>query len=104
MAGRRAMLRKRMTINVHPEPSDDGARIARPYAPDLLPLLQSLLATLADIDFAHESDLEVVQNSTTDEVLKRTVIKKLQERHRERRAPYVQQLTTLQERILVRAA
>jgi hypothetical protein len=67
-------------------------------------LLQSLLATLADIDFAYESDLEVVQNSTTDEVLKRTVIKKLQECHRERRAPYVQQLATLQERMVAMAA
>ena len=30
---------------------------------DILPLMQSLLATLADIDFAHECELERFSNS-----------------------------------------
>jgi hypothetical protein len=58
----------------------------RMYSPGVGPLLQSLLATLADIDFAFESDLEVVENSATDETLKRKIIERLREQHRERRA------------------
>ena len=69
---------------------------ARIYAPGLSPLLQSLLATLADIDFAFESDLEVVENSATDEALKRKIVERLREQHRERRAPYVRQIDALQ--------
>jgi hypothetical protein len=77
---------------------------ARLYSPEITPLLQSLLATLADIDFAYESDLEVVQNSATDEVLKRNVIERLQQQHRERREPYIRQITALQRRFLPMAA
>jgi hypothetical protein len=77
---------------------------ARLYSPEITPLLQSLLATLADIDFAYESDLEVVQNSATDEVLKRKVIERLQQQHRERREPYIRQITALQRRFLPMAA
>ena len=78
--------------------------MARLYTPDIQPLLQSLLATLADIDFAYESDLETVRNSATDEALKRGVIIKLQQQHQERRIPYVRQLAALQERIRAIAA
>jgi hypothetical protein len=69
------------------------------YAPELLPLLRSLLADLADIDFEHASDLETIRNSTAEEWLKQAAIRKLDERHRERRAPYVRQLEAVQERI-----
>jgi hypothetical protein len=72
-----------MPVNVGRLPSRGGARI---YSSDK-PLLQSLLTTLADIDFAFESDLEVVQNSATDDVLKRKIVERLQKQHRERRAP-----------------
>jgi hypothetical protein len=72
---------------------------ARMYAPVIAPLLQSLLATLADIDFAFESDLEVVEASATDETLKRKIIERLREQHRERRAPYVRQIDALQQGI-----
>ncbi len=72
---------------------------ARMYTPGVGPLLQSLLATLADIDFAFESDLEVVETSATDEALKRKIIERLREQHRERRAPYVRQIDALQKRL-----
>jgi hypothetical protein len=72
---------------------------ARMYSPAVGPLLQSLLATLADIDFAFESDLEVVENSATEEALKSKIIERLREQHRERRAPYVRQMDALQQRI-----
>jgi hypothetical protein len=71
---------------------------------ELLPLLQSLRTTLADIDFEHESDVETIRNSAVDDWLKRTTIRKLQERHRSRRMPCVAQLERLQERMQVRAA
>jgi hypothetical protein len=74
------------------------------YPSELLPSLQALLAALADIDFAHESDIETVRNSSADEWLKQTVIGRLQARHQERRASYVQQLERLEKQILTRAA
>ena len=74
------------------------------YPPELLPLLQSLLATVADIDFEHESDVETVRNSSADEWLKQTTIRKLQECHQERRMPDVQQLESLQRRLRALAA
>jgi hypothetical protein len=86
-----------MKIQGHPVRGE--SRVVRTYSPDLQPMLQTLLATLADIDFAFESDLESVRNSTTDEPLKQKVIEKLHEHHRERRGPYVRQLEALQERI-----
>jgi hypothetical protein len=67
----------------------DRGGVGRPYSPDLQSLLRSLLATLADLDFAYESDLEVVKNSATDELLKRAIVAKLERQHCERRAPYV---------------
>ena len=72
---------------------------ARMYVPGVGPLLQSLLATLADIDFAFESDLEVVETSATDEALKRKIVERLRAEHRERRAPYVRQIDALQKRL-----
>jgi len=74
------------------------------YPPELLPLLQSLLATLADIDFEHASDVETIGNSTAEEWLKQAAIRRLQERHRERRAPYLRQLEAVRERIRSMAA
>jgi hypothetical protein len=71
----------------------------RMYSPDLQPLLQSLLATLADIDVAHQSDIETVRTSSAEKWLKQATIQKLQQRHRERREPYVRQLKALQGRI-----
>ncbi len=84
--------------------SQSGPDAARLYPSELLPSLQSLLAALADIDFEHESDVETIRNSSVDEWLKQTAIRTLQERHRERRAPYVRHLTVLQERLQAIAA
>jgi hypothetical protein len=80
------------------------ARLEEVYSPDLLPLLQTLLAALADIDFAFESDLEAVESSTAEESLKRQVAERLRQMHHERRTPYVQQIAALQERMRAVAA
>jgi hypothetical protein len=74
------------------------------YSPDLQPLLQSILAALADIDLVHDSEVAIIRDSAADEWLKQTVIRKLDERHRERRAPYVRQLAALEARIRALAA
>jgi hypothetical protein len=76
----------------------------RVYAPELQPLLQSLLAALADIDLAHANEVAIVRNSDADEWLKQSVIRRLEERHRERRVPYVRQLEAVEERIRAFAA
>ena len=80
------------------------AHTARLYPSGLLPSLQSLLASLADIDFEHDSDVETVRNSPVDDWLKQTVIRTLEERHRQRRAPYVAQLGRLEKRMQALAA
>jgi hypothetical protein len=85
-----------MTANVN---STTQLRESEIYFPELQNLLQSILVEIANIDFAYESDVEVVQNSTTDEVLKKKVVSNLQQHHRERREPYLIQLATLQDRI-----
>jgi hypothetical protein len=76
----------------------------RVYPPDLQPLLQSILAALADIDFVHASEIAIVRYSDADEWLKQTVIRRLEERHRERRAPFVRRLEAMEERIRALAA
>jgi hypothetical protein len=76
----------------------------RVYPPDLQPLLQSILAALADIDSVHESEVTIVRDSDADEWLKQSVIRRLEERHRERRAPYLRQLEAMEERIRALAA
>lgn len=78
----------------------NGDMSPKMYSPSLQPLLQSLLATLADIDFEYEREREKVSNSATDINLKIRVLEKLKAQHRSRREPYIQQLAVLQERIL----
>jgi hypothetical protein len=86
----------------HSVHTEDAAAPATPS--ELRPFLQSLRATLADIDFEHESDVETVRSSSVDEWLKLTTIRKLQEHHRERRMPCIAQLERLQDRMQARAA
>jgi len=66
--------------------------------------MQSVSAALADMDFEHESDIQTVRNSAADEWLKQATIRTLQERHRRRRAPYLQKLDRLQRQLRAVAA
>lgn len=88
-----------MPVNAEHTHSQVTSSTDRVYSPDILPLLQSLLADLADIDFAFEKNLEAVECSLADEALKRTMIERLQAQHQVRRAQYAQELAALQERI-----
>jgi hypothetical protein len=69
------------------------------YSPDLQPLLQSLLATLADIDFGCEHEREKLSKRLADAHLKTRLLEKLKARYCERRQPYIEQLAILHERI-----
>jgi hypothetical protein len=71
----------------------------RMYSPDLQPLLQSLLGTLADIDFEYERERDTISSRAMDMNLKTRLLEKLKQHHRERREPYLQQLAILHERI-----
>jgi heme oxygenase len=66
-------------------------------------LLQSLLTTLANLDFAYEQERERVSSSTKDANLRARVLQKLRDQHRERRHPYMQHLTVLHEQIMPQA-
>jgi hypothetical protein len=71
----------------------------RIYSPSIEPLMQSLLSTLADLDFAHDCELAKIANGSGDETLKASLRAKLEARHRERREPYAQQLRELEARV-----
>jgi hypothetical protein len=70
------------------------------YSPTYQPLLQSLLATLADIDFDYEQEREKLSINSPDANIKIRALEKLKARHYERRQPYIQQLAILQKRLM----
>jgi hypothetical protein len=69
------------------------------YSPTILPLVQALLATLADLDFAHDRELQQIEAGSAAPALKQRLRAELDAEHRERRRPYVQQLEALEARI-----
>ena len=83
----------------HEEEFRIGAIAPRMYSHNIQPLLQSLLSTLADIDFDYELEREKLSNSSPDTGSKIRALEKLNARHRERREPYIQQLAVLQQRM-----
>ncbi|MCG7392691.1 hypothetical protein MHY87_07220 [Microvirga sp. ACRRW] len=70
------------------------------YSPTIQPLLQSLLSTLADLDFEYEQERDKINKSSPDLNLRIRVLEKLRAQHHERRTPYIQQLAVLQERMI----
>ena len=82
----------------------ESSRQAGMYSPNLQPLMQSLLATLADIDFEYEREREKLSSVSRDANLRIRVLEKLRAQHRERRDPYIQQLAAIQSRIMASRA
>ncbi len=68
---------------------------SRSYSPALLPLIQSLLATLANMEFEFEQECEKVRG-TTDIQLKARMLAQLRAQHQARREPYLRELARLQ--------
>ena len=62
-------------------------------------VIQSLLATLANIDLEYERETQRVARSATQASVKVHVLERLKQRHRERREPYVQQVALLEQRM-----
>src|SRR3712207_1942595 len=62
---------------------------------DLYALLQSTSRTLSNLDFEHQHEMQQVERSRTDPMLKRQIIDNLKRRHRERRQPYVTMIAEL---------
>jgi hypothetical protein len=84
----------------HKEEANNGALLPRMYSPTFQPLLQSLLATLADIDLDYEQERAQLSNTLPDTNIKIRALEKLKARHHERRQPYIQQLAILQKRMM----
>ena len=77
-----------------------GARVS--YSPDLLGSMQRLLAALADLEHAYDSDLDGLRASNAPEMIKHRVMQTLEQQHQERRAPLVGELEALQRRAMIR--
>jgi hypothetical protein len=70
------------------------------HSPTLQPLLQSLLSTLADVNFAYERERNKFSKNSSDSDLRIYVLEKLKVQHQSRRTPYLQHISTLQEQML----
>jgi len=88
-----------MALPVEHEPFHSSPSAASSYSPDILPLLQTALATLADIDLAHEKSIDHVRHCDADDAEKSDMIAKLRRQYQDMRAPYIRELTILRERI-----
>jgi hypothetical protein len=84
----------------HKDEPNNRAQHSRIYSPTFQPLLQSLLATLADLDFDYEKEREKLSSTSPDTNIRIRALEKLKNRHRERREPYIQQLAILQKRMM----
>jgi hypothetical protein len=91
-----------MPSNLHrrgAEPEFDRPSV---YSPDIEPMMQDLLQTLANIDFEYDVSIEKLELSATEPAFKRKIAEKLKEQHRERREPYIRLLADLHNRALPR--
>jgi hypothetical protein len=61
--------------------------------------MQTLLSTLADIDFEYEYEHRKLNCSAGDRALKTIMSQRLEHRHRERRRPYIEELNRLHARM-----
>lgn len=69
----------------------------RIYEPDILLRLQLLLATLADLDIAHASNMLVIESRNLGDTRKDQLIADLWQTHYKLRAPYIREIETLRE-------
>ncbi len=63
---------------------------------DLHALWQSTSRTLSNLDFEHQHEVQRLERSRTDPMLKKQIIGNLTRRHRDRRQPYVALIAELQ--------
>jgi hypothetical protein len=66
---------------------------------DLYGLWQNTSRTLSNLDFEHQHEMQRVERSRTDPMLKKQILENLQRRHRERRQPYVALIAELRKHL-----
>lgn len=64
-------------------------------SPSIDSMMRQVLHMLGNIDFEQEVQLEKIEMHTADQEMKRSLRKKVEAAHRERREPYVELLTQL---------
>ena len=69
------------------------------YSDDLLPALQSTLASLADLDIRHEIEWDYLEEWSGPDEVKQRLMAALEARWQRDREPIVQRLTPLEEQI-----
>ena len=74
----------------------DNSPVGRSTPAD--PLAEALLTTLSHFDLEYERELERIRLGSSSEAVKNRVLHRLQEGHRARREPYVQQLALIRGR------
>jgi len=74
-------------------------RLPGPSSPALKPLFQSLLASLTNIDFEFERERDKLSASLDGLHERERALRRLEQRHRERRTPYLEKLVKLEDRI-----
>ena len=65
------------------------------YNPSVYSMMQELVEALESIDHHHDAELSRLENSVTEEELKKYIRGKLLTYHREKREPYIELLTQL---------
>lgn len=66
---------------------------------DLHGLWQNTASTLSNLDFEHQHEMQRLERSRTDPMLKKQIMDNLKRRHRERRQPYVALVAELQKHL-----
>src|SRR5215217_6236063 len=69
------------------------------YADDLLPALQSTLASLTDLDIRHEIERDYLEEWSGPDEVKQRLMAALEVRWQHDREPIIQRLTQLEEQI-----
>ncbi len=87
-----------MTVQVSCENyARDEALSERWSSPDCQHAVRALIDTLIDIDLEHQRQREHLSRSSLDPTSNHRMLKKLNEQHRQRREPHVQQFVIRQE-------
>ena len=66
---------------------------------DLHGLWQNTSRTLSNLDFEHQHEVQRLERSRTDPMLKKQIVENLKRRHHERRQPYVMLIAELQKHL-----
>ena len=92
-------LRAAMQNQQHVHSALDRLIVGANQSFDLHALWQSTSRTLSNLDFEHQYEMQRVDRSRTDPMLKRQITDTLKRRHRERRLPYVALIAELQKHL-----